>query len=51
MLFKEIIGQEAVKQRLRESVREGRVPHAQLFSGPSGVGKLQLAIAYAQYLA
>jgi len=51
MQFKDIIGQEAVKQRLRESVREGRVPHAQLFCGPSGVGKLQLAIAYAQYLA
>ena len=51
MQFKDIIGQEAIKQRLRESVREGRVPHAQLFCGPSGVGKLQLAIAYAQYLA
>lgn len=33
------------------AVREGRIPHAQLFSGPAGVGKLQLAIAYAQYLA
>jgi len=51
MLFRQIIGQEAVKHRLRESVREGRIPHAQLFCGPSGVGKLQLAIAYAQYLA
>lgn len=51
MQFKDIIGQESVKRRLRESVREGRVPHAQLFCGPSGVGKLQLAIAYAQYLA
>ena len=51
MQFKDIIGQESIKQRLRDSVREGRVPHAQLFCGPSGVGKLQLAIAYAQYLA
>ena len=51
MQFREIIGQEGIKRRLRESVREGRVPHAQLFSGPSGVGKLQLAIAYAQYIA
>lgn len=51
MQFKDIIGQDSIKQRLRESVREGRVPHAQLFCGPSGVGKLQLAIAYAQYLA
>ena len=50
MQFKDIIGQEEVKQRLRQSVQEGRVPHAQLFTGPEGVGKLPLAIAYAQYL-
>ena len=50
MLFREIIGQEAVKQQLRQSVREGRIPHAQLFAGKSGIGKLQLALAYAQYL-
>ena len=50
MLFKEIIGQEATKQLLRQSVREGRIPHAQLFTGISGIGKLQLALAYAQYL-
>lgn len=51
MQFKDIIGQEDVKRRLRESVRDGRVAHAQLFHGPAGVGKLQLALAYAQYLA
>lgn len=50
MLFSDIIGQEATKRKLRQSVREGRVPHAQLFSGISGIGKLQLALAYAQYL-
>ena len=50
MLFREIIGQEAVKQQLRASIREGRIPHAQLFTGISGIGKLQLALAYAQYL-
>ena len=50
MLFREIIGQEAVKEQLRRSVREGRIPHAQLFTGISGTGKLQLALAYAQYL-
>ena len=50
MLFSQIIGQEEVKQRLRLAVREGRVPHAQLFAGMSGIGKLQLALAYAQYL-
>jgi len=50
MLFKDIIGQEEVKRQLRASVREGRIPHAQLFAGISGIGKLQLALAYAQYL-
>ena len=50
MLFKQIIGQESTKQQLRQSVREGRIPHAQLFAGISGIGKLQLALAYAQYL-
>ena len=50
MLFKDIIGQEATKNQLRQAVREGRIPHAQLFTGISGIGKLQLALAYAQYL-
>lgn len=49
MLFADIIGQEAVKQRLRQSVIEGRMPHAQLFCGIEGAGKLPLALAYAQY--
>ena len=50
MLFSDIIGQEEVKRQLCASVREGRIPHAQLFTGISGIGKLQLALAYAQYL-
>ena len=51
MRFCEIVGQEEVKKRLCQSVQEGRIAHAQLFSGISGVGKLAMAIAYAQYLA
>ena len=50
MLFRDIIGQEATKRQLRQSVREGRIPHARLLTGISGIGKLQLALAYAQYL-
>ena len=50
MQFKDIVGQEQVKQRLIKSVKEGRIPHAQLFTGPEGTGKLALAIAYAQYI-
>lgn len=51
MQFRDIIGQEEVKQQLRQAVRDGRIPHAQLFTGISGVGKLPLALAYAQYIA
>ena len=50
MQFKDVIGQSAVKQRLIASVRENHVPHAQLFLGPAGCGKLPLALAYAQYI-
>ena len=50
MQFKDVIGQEAVKQKLILSVKENRVPHAQLFLGPAGSGKMPLALAYAQYI-
>lgn len=50
MFFRDIIGQEATKQRLIQEAKEGRVPHAQLFCGTEGVGKLPLALAYARYL-
>lgn len=50
MQFKDIVGHEQTKQLLRQAVLEGRVPHAQLFCGPAGIGKLPLALAYAQYL-
>jgi DNA polymerase-3 subunit delta' len=50
MLFKEIIGQQEIKQRLIQSVKDNRIAHAQLFFGPEGCGKLSLAIAYAQYI-
>lgn len=50
MQFKDVIGQQEVKQKLISSVERGRVSHAQLFVGDEGVGALPLAIAYAQYL-
>lgn len=50
MYFKDIIGQQDVKDRLIQSVKTGRIPHAQLFSGAAGTGTLQLAIAYARYI-
>lgn len=51
MLLKDIIGQQAVKRELCHSVREGKIPHALLMSGSAGVGKLPLALAFAQYVA
>lgn len=50
MYFKDIIGQEDIKARLLNMVRQGTIPHALLFSGPEGTGKLQMAIAFARYL-
>lgn len=50
MLFKEIIGQQAVKNKLIQSVKDGRVSHAQLFLSSQGSGGLALAVAYAQYI-
>lgn len=50
MQFNEVIGQQAIKKRLTDGVLENRVSHAQLFGGPEGVGKLAMAIAYAQYV-
>lgn len=50
MFFKDVIGQEAVKERLRRSVQEQRISHAQLFLENEGYGALPLAIAYAAYI-
>jgi DNA polymerase-3 subunit delta' len=50
MLFNQIIGQEHIKNHLRISAENGRIPHAQLFVGKEGSGTLPMAIAYAQFL-
>ncbi len=50
MFFSQIIGQDEVKHRFLRSVQEQRIPHAQLIAGHEGVGKLPLALAYAQYI-
>lgn len=50
MFFKDVIGQDALKQRFIRSVEDGFIPHAQLICGPEGAGKIPLAIAYARYL-
>jgi len=50
MLFSELIGQEKIKERLIQTVRDNRVSHAQLFFGGEGRSKLSMAIAYAQFV-
>ena len=50
MKFSDIIGQQQIKNRLIGSVNSKQIAHAQMFEGPSGSGKLALAIAYAQFI-
>ena len=46
----EVIGQQEVWNRLMEMVQENRLPHALMFCGPQGCGKLAMALAFASYL-
>lgn len=50
MRFADIPGHDDVKARLRQMADSGRIPHALLIEGPSGIGKMALARAFAQYL-
>lgn len=50
MQFADIVGQQEVKSSLIQTVKDGRISHAQLFLGPEGNGSLPLALAYAQYI-
>ncbi len=50
MNFDKVIGQEEAKQRLRQLVDEQRIPHALMFTGPEGCGKMALALAFASFL-
>lgn len=50
MRFKDVIGQDEVKQKLVQAYKENRVSHSYLFYGAPGVGKMALALAFAQYL-
>ena len=50
MQFKDIIGQQQVKEQLIQLVQQNRLSHALLFLGKEGSGALSLAIAFAQYI-
>ncbi len=50
MKFSEVIGQREVCERLVKMAKEQKVPHALLFCGPEGCGKMAVALAFASYL-
>lgn len=41
--FRDVVGQQHIVQTLQNSLREGRLSHAYLFSGPRGTGKTSAA--------
>ena len=50
MKFREITGHKEIIDSLRRLVDSGKIPHALLFSGISGIGKHRVARALAQYI-
>ncbi len=50
MLFKNVIGQQQVKQHLVEMVEQNHLSHALLFLGKEGSGALPMALAFSQYV-
>lgn len=48
--YNAVIGQQEIKDLLCRQLEEGHVPHAQLFCGPEGSGKLPMAMAFASAL-
>ena len=50
MKFKDILGNEAVVERVRHLIDSDKLPHALLLHGDAGIPKLALARAMAQYL-
>lgn len=50
MTFDKLPGQENIKNHLKKGIENGRIPHAQIFSGNEGSGTLISAISYANEL-
>jgi len=49
-VFAEVVGQQAVVRTLQNGLRQGRIPHALIFSGVRGTGKTTLARIMAKAL-
>ncbi|MCK4891289.1 MAG: DNA polymerase III subunit gamma/tau, partial [Candidatus Pacebacteria bacterium] len=43
LIFDNVVGQEHVIQTIKNSIKNGKVAHAYLFSGPRGIGKTTIA--------
>lgn len=50
MDFNAVVGQQDTIQRLLTLERENRIPHAIMLTGPSGCGKMAIALAFASHL-
>ncbi len=48
MHFSEVLGQEAIKSRLKTAIASNHLAHAQLFVGAEGSGTLAMALALAR---
>lgn len=48
--YKDVVGQEHITQTLQNSIKTGRIHHANLFCGPRGVGKTTTARIHARAL-
>ncbi|MCR4675105.1 MAG: DNA polymerase III subunit delta [Lachnospiraceae bacterium] len=50
MLFREIIGQDHIKNHMQKSLREGKISHAYIINGEKESGKMMLAKTFSQAL-
>lgn len=50
MKLSDIPAHDSVIRRLRDMADADRIPHALLLHGPSGIGKMAAARAFAQYI-
>ena len=49
-MFEKVIAQEKAKKILSEQIRNNKIPHAYIFMGESGTGKMMTAIEFAKIL-